>query len=242
MFRKLLIANRGEIACRVIAHRAAPGHRDGRRLFRCRSRTRCTWRLADEAYPHRPGAGARKLSARSTTILEAARPSRRARRSIPGYGFLSENADFAEACAAAGLVFVGPPAARDPRHGLEGGGEGADGRGRRAAGARLSRRRPGRRDAWRARPQRIGYPGADQGLGRRRRQGHAHRRAADGLRRGARRRAARGAAAVRRRPRADREISAPARATSRSRSSPTRTATASSCSSATARCSAATRK
>ena len=48
----------------------------------------------------------------------------------PGYGFLSENPDFVEAVAAAGLVFVGPSARGDPGDGAEGRGQGADGRGR----------------------------------------------------------------------------------------------------------------
>ena len=93
----------------------------------------------------------------------------------------------------------------DPRHGLQERGQAADGESRRAAGARLSRRGAGPRHALtRGGPHRLS--GADQGLGRRRGQGHAHRR----IRRAAQGRAglrqARGSLVLRRRPRADREV------------------------------------
>ena len=107
MFRKILIANRGEIACRVIrtarrlgiATVAVFSEADARALH---------VREADEAYPIGPAPAAQSYL-RGDAILEVAR--RTCAEAIhPGYGFLSENADFAEACAAAGIAFIGPTA------------------------------------------------------------------------------------------------------------------------------------
>ena len=109
MFQKILIANRGEIACRVIrtarrlgiATVAVHSEADARALH---------VREADEAHPIGPAPAAQSYL-RGDTILEAARRSG-AEAIHPGYGFLSENADFAEACAKAGIAFIGPtPAA-----------------------------------------------------------------------------------------------------------------------------------
>jgi len=108
MFRSLLIANRGEIACRIM--------RTARRLgIRCIAvfsevdAGALHVAMADEAHPIGP-APARESYLRADRIIAAARAAG-AEAIHPGYGFLSENADFAEACAAAGIVFVGPPAA-----------------------------------------------------------------------------------------------------------------------------------
>jgi 3-methylcrotonyl-CoA carboxylase alpha subunit len=107
LFSKILIANRGEIACRVI--------RTARRMgiatiavYSEADRNALHVELADEAWPIGP-APARESYLNIETILDAARNSG-AEAVHPGYGFLSENAEFAEACEAAGIVFIGPPA------------------------------------------------------------------------------------------------------------------------------------
>jgi propionyl-CoA carboxylase alpha chain len=104
--RKLLIANRGEIASRVIrsartldiATVAVFSDADARAPFVAE---------ADESVAL-PGSTAAETYLRPELIIDAA--TRTGADAVhPGYGFLSENADFAEACAAAGLTFVGPP-------------------------------------------------------------------------------------------------------------------------------------
>ena len=88
----------------------------------------------------------------------AARQRRRAPTpSHPGYGFLSENPDLAEACAAAGIVWVGPPARGRARHGSQGAGQGAGRCGRRAGPAER-RRGDGGDEAARAAAAAVGYP------------------------------------------------------------------------------------
>ncbi len=104
--RKILIANRGEIACRVI--RACREMQIATvAVFSEADRDGLHVRLADEAIPIGPPP-ARDSYLRAEKILEAA--ARTGADAVhPGYGFLSENAEFAEACAAAGLTFIGPP-------------------------------------------------------------------------------------------------------------------------------------
>src|SRR6266540_6535599 len=107
MFTKLLIANRGEIACRVIRTARRLGIRTVAVHSEADANARHV-RLADEAV-HIGPAAARESYLVGARIIEAARATG-AQAIHPGYGFLSENADFAEACEKAGVVFIGPPA------------------------------------------------------------------------------------------------------------------------------------
>jgi urea carboxylase len=116
MFRKVLIANRGEIACRII-----------RTLRRLGVASVAVYSDADRYAPHVREAeqaiaiGAAPVSEsylNQRALIDAARASG-AEAIHPGYGFLSESAAFAEGCAAAGIVFVGPTAAQIRDFGLK---------------------------------------------------------------------------------------------------------------------------
>ncbi|MBE2259176.1 MAG: acetyl/propionyl/methylcrotonyl-CoA carboxylase subunit alpha [Rhodobacteraceae bacterium] len=107
MFTKILIANRGEIACRVIKTARRMGVRTVAVYSEADANARHV-RLADEAVCIGPAA-ARESYLVGARILDAARRTG-AQAIHPGYGFLSENDQFADACAAAGVVFIGPPA------------------------------------------------------------------------------------------------------------------------------------
>ncbi len=106
MFANVLIANRGEIACRIIRTARRMGIR-AIVLHTQVDRGALFTRLADES--HEIGDGANGYLDQDAIVALARRVG--AECLHPGYGFLSENADFAERCAEAGVVFVGPPPA-----------------------------------------------------------------------------------------------------------------------------------
>ena len=115
-FRKILIANRGEIACRIL--------RTARRIgvstvavYSDADRHALHAELADEAYRLGP-APPEESYLKIESLIEIAMRSG-AEAIHPGYGFLSEDPGFAEACAAAGLVFIGPPPAAIRAMGLK---------------------------------------------------------------------------------------------------------------------------
>ncbi len=106
MFSSVLIANRGEIACRIARTAARLGLRTIA-VYSAADANALHVRLADEAHLIGPAPASESYLV-AEKIIEVARQAR-ASCIHPGYGFLSENAGFAEACAAAGIAFVGPP-------------------------------------------------------------------------------------------------------------------------------------
>src|SRR6266487_3186658 len=106
-FQKVLIANRGEIAIRVIRACRELGL-SSVAVYSDADRNALHVRMADEAY-HIGPAQASQSYLHIPTIIEVAQYAG-AQAIHPGYGFLSENATFVDSCAAAGLIFIGPPA------------------------------------------------------------------------------------------------------------------------------------
>ena len=116
MFKKILIANRGEIACRV----AATAKRMGIQTVAVYSDADASAKhvaVCDEAI-HVGGSAPKDSYLRWQAIIDAAKATG-AQAIHPGYGFLSENEAFAQACAKAGLVFIGPPASAIQAMGLK---------------------------------------------------------------------------------------------------------------------------
>ena len=116
MFKKILIANRGEIACRV----AATARRIGVKTVAVYSEADAQARhvqACDEAVLI-GGPAPRDSYLQWQRIIDAAKATG-AEAVHPGYGFLSENEEFAQACAAHGLVFIGPPASAIQAMGLK---------------------------------------------------------------------------------------------------------------------------
>ena len=107
MFKKILIANRGEIAVRIMATCRAMGIATVA-VYSDADRSALHTQTAGEAYAIGPAPAAQSYL-NIAAILEVARKSG-AEAIHPGYGFLSENAAFVEACEQAGIVFIGPPA------------------------------------------------------------------------------------------------------------------------------------
>ena len=107
MFKKILIANRGEIACRVAATARRMGIKTVAVYSDADARAKHV-QACDEAVLI-GGPAPRDSYLQWQRILDAARATG-AEAVHPGYGFLSENEEFATACQYAGLVFIGPPA------------------------------------------------------------------------------------------------------------------------------------
>ncbi|MFO1382155.1 MAG: biotin carboxylase N-terminal domain-containing protein [Moraxella osloensis] len=116
MFSKILIANRGEIACRVAATAKKLGVRTVA-VYSDADRFAKHVAVCDEAI-YIGGSAPKDSYLRWERILEAAKQTG-AQAIHPGYGFLSENDEFAQACVDAGLVFIGPPASSITAMGLK---------------------------------------------------------------------------------------------------------------------------
>ena len=238
MFKKVLIANRGEIALRVIrACRelgietvAVYSEADRESLARALRRRR---RL------HRPGAG-RQSYLRIPSIIAAAEITG-ADAIHPGYGFLAENAEFADTCRASNITFIGPTGEQIRQMGDKATRAPTGAGGRRPDGPRLARCDRGRRTRRSTSRESIGFPVIIKADGRRRRQGHADRAATPSSSPSVRAGADRGRWRRSATARSTWRSTCSGRVTSRSRSSATSTGRWCTSASATARCSGGTR-
>ena len=145
MIQSLLIANRGEIACRIIRTARAMGIRTVA-VYSDADAKALHVRSADEAV-HIGASPARESYLVGEKIIAAALATK-AEAIHPGYGFLSENAEFAQAVIDAGLIWVGPAPRQHHRDGAEGCGQETDGGGGRARHPGLYGREPGPRVPW----------------------------------------------------------------------------------------------
>ena len=170
MFTTVLVANRGEIAVRVIRTLRSMGIRSVAVYSDADAHARHVVE-ADVAVRIGP-APARESYLSIEAIMAAGRLSG-AEAIHPGYGFLSENAEFARACESAGVILVGPPARSDADHGRQDLREDRRGCCGRARSSGSVRRRHDRRRS-RLRGRRGRLSGADQACGRWWRQGDAH--------------------------------------------------------------------
>lgn len=118
MLTSVLIANRGEIACRIIRSARRLGLRTIA-VYSDADANALHVRLADEAVAIGPAAASESYLVADKLIAAAKQTGAQAIH--PGYGFLSENAAFADACAKAGITFVGPPATAIRAMGLKDG-------------------------------------------------------------------------------------------------------------------------
>ena len=153
--KALLIANRGEIARRIMRTARRMGLRTIA-VYSDADRDALHVREADAAV-RIGGAAPRESYLNIAAIIDGGASSAGADAVHPGYGFLAENADFAQAVIDAGLTWVGPPPAVDPADGRQGRGEAHRARGRRADHSGRRAGRPEQRRADRRRSA-IGFP------------------------------------------------------------------------------------
>ena len=172
LFGKILIANRGEIAlriqraCRELGIKTVVVHSEADRDAKY-------VRLADESVCIGPPASAGSYL--NIPAIIAAAEVTDAQAIHPGYGFLSENADFAEKVERSGFVFIGPRPGDHPPDGRQGERQGGDAEGGRALRSRLRGRAARGPEGDRAHRPRDRLPGDHQGGRRRRRARHARR-------------------------------------------------------------------